>query len=132
MSWEILGGPRGSGAANAPGLKLKDLTDRQELCVLSLSSHATGLTYTYHSGPHFTTVDYILCNQAAAYFCSTVSTIEDHPLNTSDHLPLAVVADNAVFQEVNQISMVDTSIGHLRWVSIRVFSQSLSDCPAPH
>ena len=97
-----LGGPRGSGAANAQGLKLKDFIDRQELCVLSLSSHATGPTYTYHSGPHFTTVDPILCNQAAAYLCSTVSTFEDHPLNTSDHLPLAVAVDSAVSQTVDQ------------------------------
>ena len=88
-----LGGPRGSGA---------DFIDRQELCVLSLSSHATGPTYTYHSGPHFTTVDHILCNQAAAYLCSTVSTLEDHPLNTSDHLPLAVAVDSAVSQTVDQ------------------------------
>ena len=81
---------------------LKDLIDRHELCVLSLQSQASGPTHTYCSGPHSTTVDYIICNQSATFICSSASTLDDHALNTSDHLPLKVVVDNVVLQDVEQ------------------------------
>ena len=83
-----LGGPRGSGPVNTQGLMLKDLIDRHELCVLSLQSQASGPTHTYCSGPHSTTVDYIICNQSAYFICSSASTLDDHALNTSDHITL--------------------------------------------
>ena len=86
----LLGGPRGSGTPNQQGVHLKQLIDRHELFVASLKSDAAGPTYTYHSGSHATTVDYILSTLAAANISGHVQTMEDHPLNTSDQLPLTI------------------------------------------
>lgn len=57
-----LAGPRGVGMPNERGLALKKFIDRNILFVASHSSTSSGPTYTYHSGGHFTTVDYIIIN----------------------------------------------------------------------
>ena len=46
--------------------------------------------FTYHSGVHSSTVDYVILNLSAAHISDHVETLNDHPLNTSDHLPLSV------------------------------------------
>ena len=66
------------------------------------SYQASGPTHTYCSGPHSTTVDYIICNQSATFICSSASTLDDHAFNTSNHLPLKVVVHNIVLQDVEQ------------------------------
>ena len=60
------------------------------ILVASLKSDAVGPMFTYHSGPHTTCVDYVLVNLSAAHISNFVKVLEDHPLNTSDHLPLTI------------------------------------------
>ena len=56
---------------------------------VSLTSLATGPCHTFSSGKNFTTVDYIVSNHDALRGLLSCSTIDEHPLNTSDHLPVA-------------------------------------------
>ena len=44
--------------------------------------------YTYSSGPHFTTVDYMIATQDLAPQITRCITLDEHELNTSDHLPI--------------------------------------------
>ena len=57
-----LGGPRGVGKPNQPGLIVKDFIDRCLLHVLSLSSGSEGQNYTFWNSASKTSVDYILCD----------------------------------------------------------------------
>ena len=87
--------------SNPQGLALGDLIKRNNLFVAPLDK---GPGYTYCSGHTRTTVDYILVNQCASYLMTVSEVLEDHSLNTSDHL-----AVNAVM-EVNPIlTWKDTS-----------------------
>ena len=52
----------------------------------SLCSIASGPTYTYISGGNATIIDYIISNSDAFREISSCSTLEEHSLNTSDHL----------------------------------------------
>ena len=61
-------GPRGSGTPNLRGLLLKQLIDQNSLFVASHLQLSLGPNYTYQSGNHFTTVDYIITNRLAAEF----------------------------------------------------------------
>ena len=79
-----LGGPKSSDCFNSRGLQWKELIDRHSLYVTSLSNIATGPIHTYYSNGIATTLDYMSGNLATS---SLVTTMEDHPLNTSDHLP---------------------------------------------
>ena len=56
---------------------------------VSLTSLATGPCHTYSSGKNFATVDYIISNHDALRGLLSCLTIDEHPLNTSDHLPVA-------------------------------------------
>ena len=44
--------------------------------------------YTYSSGDTSTTADYIMGNVTLASLLTSCTTFDDHPLNTSDHLPV--------------------------------------------
>ena len=59
----------------------------------SLVCLSSGPGYTYSSGGRFTTIDYVLTNQDGTRGISSCSTLEDHPLNTSDHLPILCTLD---------------------------------------
>ena len=85
-----LWGPRASSITNCQGLLLGELLNRCELHATSLSSTASGLEYTFHSGDRFTTVDYILTDVEASSCVDQCWTHEDDELNQSDHLPLSV------------------------------------------
>ena len=61
--------------------------------VPSLSESASGPPHTYSSGGHHTTIDYFLATNDCASLISHCTTIDDHPLNTSDHLPLSLTLD---------------------------------------
>ena len=54
----------------------------------SLCSIASGPSYTYTSGGNSTTIDYIISNSDAFRGISSCSTLEEHALNTSDHLSI--------------------------------------------
>ena len=83
-----LGGPKSSDSPNSRGAKWKQVIDHHCLYVPSLSSLAQGPVHTYQCSDISTTLDYVLGNQATSVALSSCDTIEDHPLNTSDHLPL--------------------------------------------
>ena len=85
-----LAGPRGSGTPNQRGLLLKQFIDRNSLFVASHSQSSMGPDYTFHSGNHFTTIDYIITNPLAAEFLVGADCLAEHPLNVSDHLALTV------------------------------------------
>ena len=74
--------------SNSQGQALKELVCRNNLF---LAPHDNGPGYTYCCGQTRTTVDYILVNQCASYLMTTSGVLVDHPLNTSDHLPVHAV-----------------------------------------
>jgi hypothetical protein len=68
---------------------------------------ASGPDYTYCSGDVRTTVDYILVNQCASYLVTSSAILDDHPLNTSDHLPPIEVNTVTMTDDVPQIPRVN-------------------------
>ena len=87
--------------SNAQGLALTDLVKRNNLFVSPLDK---GPGFTYCSGHTRTTVDYILVNQSASYLITDSEVLDNHPLNTSDHLAVHAA------MEINPIlSCKDTS-----------------------
>lgn len=85
-----LGGPRSSDTPNSRGWKWKELIDHHSLYVPSLSSLSQGPVHTYHSGSVSSTVDYVVGNHAISQLLTSCCSMDDHPLNTSDHLPLSL------------------------------------------
>ena len=79
--------PRGLDSQNHHGKFLMDLVINNDLFFSSLSSLATGPAHTYSSGNTKTTTDYIIVD---APLISKCSTLDFHPLNSSDHLPLSI------------------------------------------
>ena len=67
---------------------MEKLLDNHSLYVPSLSEVVTGPTHTYSSGPFSTTLDYIIGNFTTSIVIGSCSVEEEHPLNTSDHLPI--------------------------------------------
>ncbi len=59
------------------------------ICSLSVESISSPV-HTYYSNSVSTTVEYVVGNHAISNFLTSCRTIEDHPLNTSDHLPLSI------------------------------------------
>ena len=60
---------------------------------MSLGCLASGPIHTFQSGMNATTIDYVIVNQDAMRGVLSCSTLEDHPLNTSDHLPIRCTVD---------------------------------------
>ena len=56
---------------------------------VSLGSLASGPAYTYSSGQSFSIIGFAIANLDALRGIFSCVTLEDHPLNTSDHLPLS-------------------------------------------
>ena len=56
--------------------------------VPSLSTLATGPVHTFHSSRFSTTIDYVVGNLALSTVLVSCRIVQDHPLNTSDHLPI--------------------------------------------
>ena len=83
-----LGGPKSSDCFNSRGLQWKELIDRHSLYVISFSNIATGPIHIYYSNRIATTLDYMIGNLATSFLMTSCCTMEDHPLNTSDHLPI--------------------------------------------
>ena len=88
-----MGGPRGMGEANLQGKLLLDLMCRTNLFAASLCSISSGPSYTYFSGAHHTTVDYCLLDNHDAHILQDCVTLDHHPLNLSDHLPVSTCLD---------------------------------------
>ena len=79
-----LGGPRSLSDPNQRGV----LVEHNSLCIPSLSTLATGPVQTFHSNRTATTVDYAISNLSLSTVLVSSRVEEDHPLNTSDHLPI--------------------------------------------
>ena len=82
-----LGGPTSSDCFNSRGLQWKELIDCHSLYVTS-SNITTGPSHTYYSNGIATTLDYMIGNLTNSSLVTSCCTMEDHPLNTSDHLPI--------------------------------------------
>lgn len=65
-----------------------NIISENNLSNVSLGSLSSGATYTYSSGVNTSTIDYVLANQDTFKGISSCVTLEDHPLNSSDHLPI--------------------------------------------
>ena len=65
-----------------------------------------------HSAPISTTVDYVLGNLTLASSLTSYVISEDHPLNTSDHVPFSTFLNMNVFK-LSQLS--HNTIPHLCW-----------------
>ena len=81
-------GCRDTSVTNSRGNKWIKMMDEHSLINVSLCSIASGPTYTYTSGNNTTTIDYIISNSDAFRGIASCSILEEHPLNTSDHLPI--------------------------------------------
>ena len=88
-----LGGPKGLGDPNVQGILLDQLCKRNDLFIATLSTHASGPSYTYHSGSMKTTVDYIILDPQSALLFEDCLTHDEDALNISDHLPQSVVVN---------------------------------------
>ena len=69
------------------------LIETYQLCEISTSHFASSPGFTYFSSARHTTIDYIFGNQEAAQSATSCQTVEEHPLNTSDHLPICCSFD---------------------------------------
>ena len=107
-----LGGPRSTDLPNARGHLWKELIDHKSLFVPSLCQLASVPIHTYHSGPISTTVDYVLGNLALASSLTSCVISEDHPLNTSDHVPIFTCLNMNVFK---LFQPSHNTIPHLCW-----------------
>ena len=78
-----LAGPGNICIPNSQGVALEELVHRNNLYVASLGDTTSGQNYTFCSARGVRTiVDYIIVNQSASYLISSLSVLEDHPLNT--------------------------------------------------
>ena len=82
-SGEISGG-------NPQGIHLADWLDQYHLYPVSLTDSHQGPRFTYCSGGHSTTVDYIIADASLASRIDRSWTMVDIAENVSDHLPLSV------------------------------------------
>ena len=73
---------------NSRGLLWLNLNESHSLHNISSSALSSGPPYTYSSGGHTSTIDYVLGNIDAVRGISSCEILEGHPLNTSDHLPI--------------------------------------------
>ena len=84
------GGPRGIGDPNSQGLLLLDMIHNNDLYIPTLSCLSTGPLHTFFRGNTTTTTDYIIMDALHSNMVLTSTTIDNHPLNFSDHLPVAI------------------------------------------
>ena len=54
---------------------------------------SSGPSYTYFNSEHRTTVDYCLLDSNAAHMLQECTTLDHHPLNLSDNLPISANLD---------------------------------------
>ena len=84
------GGPRGRGNSNPQGRLLSEFVYNNDLFFTSLGIVATGPLYTYFCETSQTTTDYAIVDAVHAPLVSTCTTLDNHPLNSSDHLPISL------------------------------------------
>ena len=105
--------PDAQNACNSRGLQWNSVIHFHSLYNVSLGCLSSGPMYTFSSGENTSTVNYVLANQDASRGIRSCITFEDHPLNTSDHLPLICTLE----------------LSHLRSTTTPAFpSQSLDCC----
>ena len=83
-----LGGPRTSSDPNHRGVQWMELTEILSLYIPSLSTLATGAVHTFRSNRSTTIVEYVIGNFSLSTVLVSCRVEEDHPLNTSDYLPI--------------------------------------------
>ena len=83
-----LGGPRSLSDPNHRGVQWMELIENLSLYIPSLSTLATGPVHTFHSNRSATIVDYVIGNLSLSTVLVSCRVEEDHPLNTSYHLPI--------------------------------------------
>ena len=66
------------------------MTETLSLSPLTRSFPWGQTSHIYHSGSHFTTVDYIITIRLASEFITRSECKMEHPLNVSDHLALSI------------------------------------------
>ena len=85
-----VGARGGSGDPNNQGSLLLEMISNNDLYVSSLSCISTGPLYTFFRENTTTTTDYIIVDAIHSSMVSESITLELHPLNSSDHLPLSI------------------------------------------
>ena len=108
-----LAGSHNPHSPNGRGLLLKELIDRTFSYSVSDSSMASDPSYTFSSGTHFTTVDYIFASQNLASLIESCGIMDEHELNTSDHLPIIATLSKAKL--VDTPSQVSTTKTKINW-----------------
>ena len=88
-----LGGIEDGRETNHRGSMWNSLIYDYNLYNATVGCLSAGPSYTYASGGHFTMVDYLIMNQDGSRGVSSCSVTEEHPLNTSDHLPVSCSLD---------------------------------------
>ena len=83
-----LGDRTEANTTNPRGVLWNNMLDAHSLVNVSLGPLATGTPYTYSSGGCFTLLDFTVSNIDASRGISSSCTLDEHPLNTSDHLPV--------------------------------------------
>ena len=74
-----------------------ELIENHSLYIPSLSTLANRPVHTYYSNRTATTVDYVIGNLSLSTVLVSCRVEADHPLNTSDHLPIVSKLDLSSF-----------------------------------
>ena len=85
---------------NHRGMQWNAVISEHNLSNVSLGSLSSGATYTFSSGENASTIDYVLANQDALRGISSCVTLEDHPLNSSDHLAINCAINSSHLRRV--------------------------------
>ena len=85
-----LGGPMLCSTTNEQGSIFSSYVNAWDLVSSHLHLSPTNSTYTYESEAHFSfsTIDHIICPRYLLSNLCSSKVLDDHPLNTSDHLPV--------------------------------------------
>ena len=89
-----LGGPRSLSDLNHRGVQWMELIEKHSFYIPPLSSLATGPVHTYRTA---TTVEYVIGNLSLSTVLVSCHFKAEHPLNTSDHLPVVSKLDPSSF-----------------------------------
>ena len=92
--------PEVKNACNGRGLEWNTIIHTYFFHNVSLGCLSSGPTYTYSSCGNISTFDYVIANQDAARGINTCVTLEDHPLNTSDHIPVTCSYPRALHSQI--------------------------------
>ena len=115
-----LGGPYSCTSPNEQGKIFHKYLTRWDFISIHLQFHSSLSTHIYESEAHssYSTLDHIICPRRMLSRFRSAFVLEDHPLNTSDHLPVQAILDHPPLTPVTSTSPPLKSPSHPNWHAI--------------